>query len=278
MAAVASHAVTWRTGDGAERTVHRSRLVDRFRLGQRTDLAVAVSTGIPLALVARARRAWGIPPHSTRAGRPALGEADKILSRAELVRLLAAAARLGALHHDAIRLLVGTGLRTFEAADLTVADCRLDADPPHVRVIAGKRRRAGTADSVLVSPAVVAELRTMVDRCAPGAPVLCDSAGLALTRERVSRLVREARDAARIRRPISAHTLRHRFLTDCAIASAGDGAYVARQARHLSLRETVRYLHLADSELRAPARLAAFDRVQAGLDTAGASVTLRHDA
>lgn len=192
--------------------------------------------------------------------RPKLGEADKRMSAAEAEKLLTAAEALGMGVYRVCRLLLGTGLRAAEAAALEVRHLRLKDRPPKLLVIGGKKRDAGTADDVLLAPALAREFAVWIRERGPRARVLGLRAPL--TRQDVWRAVKRAVRAAKLNPRYSPHTLRHRFATDCAVSADGNVEWVRRQTRHGSLDQVTRYLHAADDELKAGERLASMDRVQ----------------
>jgi integrase/recombinase XerD len=184
------------------------------------------------------------------------------MSAAEAARLVAAARKLGDQPYRVCRLLLATGLRAAEAATLEVRHLRLRDDPPRLLVIGGKKRDAGTADDVLLAPDFAQELRAWTAKRGERGRVLGVAGDPPPTRQDIWRAVKRAVRLARLNSRYSPHTLRHRFATDVAVAAGGDMAWVRRQTRHQSLDQVTRYVHAADSEMKAGERLASMDRVQ----------------
>lgn len=126
-----------------------------------------------------------------------------------LVRLVAAARAAGPLELAVVLLLFATGLRVSEPVAADVAGFRPDADPPSLRV----RRKGGKVVEVPLSPATVLVLDNYLGARRAG-PLLVDpSSGRRLTRFQARRIVIRLAGAAGLPRGVTAHTLRHAYVT-----------------------------------------------------------------
>lgn len=196
--------------------------------------------------------------------RPALGEADKAMTRAEADRLVKAAKQIGESCYRVCRLLLGTGLRASEATALRIGALRLDGESPRLLVTGGKKRKKGTSDQVLLDQVVRDELLEWTRGRKAEDAVLTTEHGKGASRQWVWLRVKAAVKAARLNPLYSPHTLRHRFCTDTAISSDGNVEWVRQQARHSDYKMILRYMHVADSELKAGERTKRFAEVQGG--------------
>ena len=142
-----------------------------------------------------------------------------------------------------------TGLRASELARLTWG--HVDEDQRILKIEKQKNGKAGTVPLSQKALSVLAEL----ERGESDAPVFIgpnqseDRKVIAFV-SYLSDTFREARRAAGIERPITPHGTRHRFCTR--LAEAGKSAFVIQAAaRHSNIQTSARYVHIANTELRA---------------------------
>ncbi|MFA7329794.1 MAG: tyrosine-type recombinase/integrase [Candidatus Delongbacteria bacterium] len=141
-------------------------------------------------------------------------------------------------------LLLDTGLRVSEAADLTVGDVDLGEKLIRVRTKGGKQRTrflpVETRD--LLRPLVVRQ---------PGdAPVFRSTTGKGIGTRHIRRLLDQWVALAGIERGIHPHVLRHTFATSL-LKKTGNLRLVQVALDHESPKTTAVYAHVADEELRA---------------------------
>ncbi len=141
-------------------------------------------------------------------------------------------------------LLLDTGLRVTEAADLRVGDVDLGEKLIRVRTKGGKQRTrflpVETRD--LLRPLVVRQ---------PGdAPVFRSTTGKGIGTRHIRRLLDQWVVLAGIERGVHPHVLRHTFATSL-LKKTGNLRLVQLALDHESPKTTAIYAHVADEELRA---------------------------
>jgi integrase/recombinase XerD len=166
-----------------------------------------------------------------------------VLDQDEVVRLLERAD--GARNKAALAVAYGAGLRVSEVANLKVAD--IDSKGMRLRIEQGK----GSKDrNAMLSPRLVVLLR---EWWCVGRPTTWLFPGrdplLPITTRQLYRVVREAAEAAKIRKPVSPHTLRHSFATHL-LEQGVDIRVIQVLLGHAKLDTTARYAHVASKVLR----------------------------
>jgi len=126
-----------------------------------------------------------------------------------LTRLVSAARAAGPLELAVVMLLFVTGLRVSEPVAADVAGFRPDADPPTLRV----RRKGGKVVEVPLAPATVLVLENYLGARRQGPLLVAPSSGRRLTRFQARRIVIRLAVAAGLPRGVTAHTLRHAYVT-----------------------------------------------------------------
>lgn len=147
-----------------------------------------------------------------------------------------------------VELMIRTGLRDVEIVRANVGDLR-EKGGRLVLYVKGKGRREKDA-FVVVSPAVEEAVAGYLDfrpGVGPDSPLFASvaprNAGGRLTERSVSRIVRNALDAAGLSNPkLTAHSLRHTAVTFALLGGATEREAQA-MARHADISTTMAYAH-----------------------------------
>jgi len=166
-----------------------------------------------------------------------------ILDQEEVVRLLEMAP--GVRNKAALGVAYGAGLRVSEVANLKVSD--IDSKRMLLRVEQGKGKKDRNG---MLSPRLLELLRDWwcvaqpTTWLFPGRDPL-----LPITPRQLYRVVRDAADAAEIKKRVSPHTLRHSFATHL-LEQGVDIRVIQVLLGHAKLDTTARYAHVASKVLR----------------------------
>jgi|SRR5579859_2736023 len=184
-------------------------------------------------------RQWKILPKSL-----ALAEIDEMLTREKSKpQYPALALRNGAL----LELLYATGMRVSEIVNLRLEDLNLEANSAIVRGKGDKERLVPFGAAAMKAlQTYLRDSRPQLSRTRRSALVFIDRSGTGLTRERVWRIVREAKADKKA----SPHMLRH----SCATHMVGNGAdlrTVQTILGHADISTTQVYTHVALDRLKA---------------------------
>lgn len=202
----------------------------------------------------------------------------EILSRAEVARLISAAARLR--DRALLTTTYGAGLRVSEVVHLKVGD--IDSKRMCLRVRVAKRAKDRYG---LLSAAMLAELRAYWSQAQHSAagPYSGNSPGrdtedwlfpggrpgLPITRQTAARIFHLAKAEAAITKAGGIHSLRHAFATHL-LEDGVDLHTIQRLLGHGSIKTTLRYFHLSERRLMVTASpLDSLALEARGLDTAG---------
>ncbi|MFQ5955869.1 MAG: tyrosine-type recombinase/integrase [Kiloniellales bacterium] len=173
-----------------------------------------------------------------------------LLSPEEVARLLQAAP--GPKYRAALSLAYGAGLRASEVVSLRVSD--IDSERMVIRVEQGKGRKDRYA---MLSAPLLELLRAWWlagrDRGAmlPGGWLFPGQNPVnPLTTRQLNRAFHDAKQAARITKPVTLHTLRHCFATHL-LEQKVDIRVIQVLLGHKKLDTTARYSHVASTTLRA---------------------------
>jgi len=177
-----------------------------------------------------------------------------ILTEAEARRLLESADEPtpeGLRDRAILEVLYGTGIRATELANLTVFD--VDTEDKTLRVVLGKGRKDR---NVPLTEAACEALNLYLES---GRAKLCKSndtrflflsnRGGWLHRAILSRIVARYVKRARIRKPVSAHTLRHTVASHL-LKGGADIRHIQKLLGHGSLQTTELYTRVEISDLR----------------------------
>lgn len=169
-----------------------------------------------------------------------------VLTPAEVERLFAA---LGTPALRAVLMLAyGAGLRVGEACRLRLEDVDSHAGVLHVRNTKRNRDR-----DVMLSPKLLAELRTYWRTRRPPGPELFPGragAGTTLTRAAISRALKKALAQAGLSgRRITVHTMRHAFATHL-LEQGTDLRTVQVLLGHACITSTTIYVHVSTARLQ----------------------------
>lgn len=166
-----------------------------------------------------------------------------VLSGSEVHSLLE---RIGSILHRTIcTLMYATGLRVTEACNLLPSD--IDSVRGLLRVRQGKGRKDR---EVPVGEKLLGVLREYWRIARPAAPYLFPGEvhGKPISRVAVHSAMRKAARAARIRKPVSPHTLRHCYATHL-LEMGVDLRVIQVLLGHTRVETTMRYLHVARERL-----------------------------
>lgn len=172
--------------------------------------------------------------------RPSVGSAStaEVLGAADADALLDAADRIGARSAAVMRLLMLDGLKVGEVIGADASD--VVGRPLRMSLSLGDRH----ARTIELHPHTGSALRTYLGRRREGPLVLSERRGREadrLTRFGLDYLVKQTAQAARLAQPISANTLRRRYV----IAAHADGTdldTIRHNTGHAERRTTRRYL------------------------------------
>ncbi len=163
-----------------------------------------------------------------------------ILSREEVMQFLNS---VGNLKHRAILMTAyAAGLRISEATHVKVTD--IDSQRMMLRVDQGKARKDRY---VMLSPRLLEELRAYWRAVRPTLWLFPgDLPSKPITRSAVEQACQKAHRVSGIKKPITAHSLRHAFATHL-LESGADVRTIQLLLGHRSLTTTSRYLKVATS-------------------------------
>lgn len=148
-------------------------------------------------------------------------------------------------HRSILMVLYSGGLRVSEATHLRIPD--IDSHRMTIRVYQGKGRKDRY---VMLSEKLLDTLRRYWWEYRPEHWLFPGSdPSSPLHRSAVDRIFLEARAAARIRKPVHPHTLRHSFATHL-LERGVNIRVIQRLLGHKSVRSTEIYTHVAGSYLR----------------------------
>ena len=166
-----------------------------------------------------------------------------VLSGEEVRRLLAAAG--GLRERTAMELAYGAGLRLNELRHLRIPDIDSERMVIHVRQGKGKKDR-----EVMLSPALLETLRTYWRRERPRGYLFPGrTEDRPLDAAVLQRAFSIARQAARIEKAVSFHSLRHSFATHL-MESGVNLRTIQALLGHRCLATTARYTHVAGAYLK----------------------------
>lgn len=166
-----------------------------------------------------------------------------ILSKEEVKAMLEAPKNLG--HRAILATLYGTGLRVSEVAHLKVHDIDGERRVIRVRGKGRKERQVMLSDALREVLVAYWRWKRPTDWLFPGA-----KPGQAIRRETIFDTCRKAARLAGVNKPVHPHSLRHALATH--LLEDGVNLLVIKALLgHANLKTTSRYLHVADSTVRA---------------------------
>jgi site-specific recombinase XerD len=184
-------------------------------------------------------REWRLELHYQRAPQ----RVPVSLSRQEVGRLLAAV--VGLRERAAMEIAYAAGLRLSEVLHLKLSD--IDSERMILRVDQGKGKQDR---NVMLSPALLETLRAYWKRSRPRVWLFPGQGGKRpLNPTVLQRAFKQAKQEARITKPVSFHSLRHTFATHL-LESGVNVRTIQVLLGHRSLGTTQRYTHVAGDYLR----------------------------
>lgn len=192
------------------------------------------------------------------AARPRLGHDDKPFTEPELRALVGHLSRKAALEMRRgvrrgprrrdlllVELAALTGLRASELAELEARDVILARRKSYLRVRGGKARVRQAVDTVPIPWSLVPELeRWLLDQAGTAPVFTASTSSRKLTRWEVWRIIKRAVRACGLRDVLTAHSLRHYYISRIARESRSS-LVVASLARLRSPRLVETYYHSA---------------------------------
>ena len=169
----------------------------------------------------------------------------RVLSPADVVRLLEAAPGPGLKYKAALSVAYGAGLRVAEVAALKVSD--INSKRMLIRVEQGK---GGKDRHAMLSPQLLKVLRAWWRQCrSKGWLFPGNDPFLPITTRQLNRACHVAAEVAGLGTWISPHTLRHSFATHL-LESRTDVRVIQVLLGHASLETTAKYAQVATNLLR----------------------------
>lgn len=160
----------------------------------------------------------------------------------------------------AVRILLQSGLRCAEVAELQARDCDIGSRPYRLLVRGGKKRRADEVDAVLIPGDLADQLREWIaaEQLRDRDHLIRNSRGRRVSSRWVYELAKDPMRHLALNPKFATHHYRHRYATTLLQRTDGNLLFVQQQLRHRSLQPTSAYLHMADYEATA---LDAVDRM-----------------
>jgi len=185
--------------------------------------------------VATARRPAGLRPPEAHALLRAAGQSGR---------------RLAARNYAIVQLMVQTGLRVSEVADLRMNDVTLRARSGEVRVRQGKGRRAREVPLNASARRAIQTYLGQRDDGSDDMPLFLSERGKALSKRSIQSVISELAQRASIARvPVTAHTLRHTFAINYLQQNPGKLVDLANLLGHESVDTTAVYTQPSTEEL-----------------------------
>jgi len=184
-------------------------------------------------------RDWPLDIHYQRAPQ----RVPVTLSAEEVTRLLAVVP--GLRERAAMEVAYAAGLRLSEVLHLKLSD--IDSERMILRVDQGKGKKDR---NVMLSPALLETLRAYWRKSKPRVWLFPGHGGKRpLHQTNIQRAFKQAKEQARIAKPVSFHSLRHSFATHL-LESGVNVRTIQALLGHRSLGTTQRYMHVAGDYLR----------------------------
>lgn len=184
-------------------------------------------------------RDWSLEIHYQRAPQ----RVPVTLSPEEVTRLLAAVP--GLRERAAMEIAYGAGLRLSEVLHLKLSD--IDSERMILRVDQGKGKKDR---NIMLSPALLETLRAYWRESKPRVWLFPGQGGKRpLNATIIQRAFKQAKEQARIAKPVSFHSLRHSFATHL-LETGVNVRTIQALLGHSSLGTTQRYTHVAGDYLR----------------------------
>jgi len=168
----------------------------------------------------------------------------RILSMQEVRSIIQATSSLK--HRAILYLFYATGIRISELTNLRIED--IDSDRHELFVRKGK----GNKDRVIDLPSCVLPiLRKYYKQYKPKQYLFegMSKTQLQYSHSSIHKIIKRSKTKAKIRKKISAHTLRHSYATHH-LENGTDLVYIKEQLGHKDLSTTEKYLHLCGSRRR----------------------------
>ncbi len=164
------------------------------------------------------------------------------LSKTEVERLILVTTNLK--HKVIISMLYSGGLRVSELINLKIADINSNQMLLHINSAKGNKDRV-----VPISPKILELLREYYREYRPKIYLINGARELQYTTSSINKLLKKYAQRAQIKKPISAHKLRHSYATHMLDAGVNI-RYVQELLGHSSLKTTMIYTHINKKRFR----------------------------
>jgi len=148
-----------------------------------------------------------------------------------------------------IRILVETGIRLGELANLNTGDINIECKTIKVH------RKGNKQQTIPINAKLCSLLGSFIKNKEPNEPLIMSSFKKRMTNRRLGLLVKDYLKRAGIAKNVSCHSIRHAFCTRL-LEKGADLKTIQTLAGHASIEATSRYLHIALPKLRKEVALA----------------------
>jgi len=172
------------------------------------------------------------------------------LTENEIKMLMQAVDKSGNQRDEVIvRILVETGMRLNELANLNVGD--LDVKNKTIKI----HRKGNREQTIPINGRLNQLLSRFIKNVDLDKPLIVSSFGRRMTNRRIGLLVKSYLQKADIQKNVSCHSLRHSFCTRM-LEKGADIKTIQILAGHVTIATTEKYLHIANPKLRKEVALA----------------------
>ncbi|MFA5777678.1 MAG: tyrosine-type recombinase/integrase [Parcubacteria group bacterium] len=166
------------------------------------------------------------------------------LTENETKKLVQAVEKSGSLRDEVIiRILVETGMRLNELANLNIGD--LDTKNKTIKI----HRKGNKEQTIPINIKLNLLINKFIKNIDSDKPLITSSFGRRMTNRRIGLLVKSYLKRAGIQKNVSCHSLRHSFCTRM-LEKGADIKTIQILAGHVTIATTEKYLHIANPKLR----------------------------
>lgn len=164
-----------------------------------------------------------------------------VLSKHEVARLIKVINNTK--HRTIVSLIYSAGLRVGEAIAMRIADIDTDRGLIHIRNAKGQKDRI-----VSLSSSLHKMLREYISEYQPVEFLFNGMNSEQYTPQSIRKIIKIAKEKARIKKPIKVHTLRHSFATHM-LEKGVDIRYIQDMLGHQDPRTTMIYTHVSERKI-----------------------------